>query len=119
MRRAGCTRDTGTHDRGRQLHRSVQLQEGARYGTILNHFCGPTRASDIEITPRSHCKLGALQIEGVKEQLKAEATGAAYRGKTALTLAAAGAVVYIPGANKAAQTSGRFSHCSKKENKTK
>jgi len=39
---------------------------------FLNHFCGPTRASDIEITPRSHCKLGELQIEGVKEQLKTE-----------------------------------------------
>lgn len=39
---------------------------------FLNHFCGPTRASCIEITPKSHCKLGELQIEGVKEQLTAE-----------------------------------------------
>ena len=29
---------------------------------------GPTWASDIEVTPRSDCKLGTLQIEGVKEQ---------------------------------------------------
>jgi len=63
-----CTRGAEKHSGSTATAGCVQLHEGARYGTIFfNHFFGPTRASDIEITPSSGCKLGALQIEGVKE----------------------------------------------------
>ena len=68
---------------------------------FLNHFFGPTRASDIEITPRSDCKLGTLQIEGEKE-LTAERERSLQR-PTELPLAAGGRWFYIPGANTAAQ----------------
>ena len=64
-------------------------------------FFGPTRASDIEITPRSDCKLGILQIEGVKE-LTAERERGLQR-LTELSRSAEGRWFYIPGANRAAQ----------------
>ena len=62
-----CTRGAEKHSGSTATARYVQLHEGARYGTIF-FFKGPTWASDIEVTPRSDCKLGTLQIEGVKEQ---------------------------------------------------
>jgi len=81
--------------------RCVQLQEGARYGTIFWTIFGPTWASDIEITPRSDCKLGTLQIEGVKE-LTAE-RGRSLQRPTELPRSTGGRWFYIPGANRAAQ----------------
>jgi hypothetical protein len=70
---------------------------------FLNHFCGPMRASDITITPRSHCKLGTLQIEGVQEQLKTEQREQPTEANGAGSGSNRGAVVYIPGADKQAQ----------------